>query len=244
MHAAVDRAEPFQLKGTSFNLMVLKVMDPSDDRFFMMLGARTRLAPQLFRGAPVILDFTEASAIDTVEPLRFVERVREHGLMPIAVQGIGPNLAERFGMPIVSGGRGSKVIEPETEAPTAIPTAAPAPAPLPPPPPERNTVVIHEPVRSGRRVYSRGDLIVMSPVSQGAELLADGHIHIYSTLRGRAIAGLNGDRTARIFCQSLQAELVSIAGLYRVMDDIDRKIFKKSVKIYLDADRLCIDLLS
>ena len=64
------------------------------------------------------------------------------------------------------------------------------------------------------------------------------------SVTGRAIAGLNGDRTARIFCLSLQAELVSIAGLYRVMDDIDRKTFKKSVKIHLDADRLCIDLLS
>lgn len=109
----------------------------------------------------------------------------------------------------------------------------------------RRTMIVQEPVRSGRRIYApRGDLIVLAPVSPGAELLADGHIHVYSTLRGRALAGLKGDRSARIFCQSLEAELISIAGLYRVSEDIEKAVFKKSVQIFLEADRLRMDVLS
>jgi septum site-determining protein MinC len=87
-------------------------------------------------------------------------------------------------------------------------------------------------------------LIVLGPVSAGAELLADGHIHVYSTLRGRALAGLSGDRSARIFCQCLQAELVSVAGLYRLSDDMEKSVLKKSVQIFLDADRLRMDVMS
>ncbi len=106
-------------------------------------------------------------------------------------------------------------------------------------------MLIKEPVRSGKRIYARnGDLIVLAPVSPGAELLADGHIHIYNTLRGRALAGLNGDTSARIFCQCLQAELVSIAGLYRLAEDIEKSVLTKSVQIFLEADRLRIDVMS
>jgi len=85
---------------------------------------------------------------------------------------------------------------------------------------------------------------VMGPVSAGAELLADGNIHVYSSLRGRALAGISGDTNARIFCHSLEAELVSIAGLYRVSEDLEKAVFKKSVHIYLDDGYLRMDPLS
>jgi septum site-determining protein MinC len=85
---------------------------------------------------------------------------------------------------------------------------------------------------------------VMGPVSAGAELLADGNIHVYSSLRGRALAGISGDTNARIFCHSLEAELVSIAGLYRVSEDLDASVFKKQVHIYLDDGYLRMDPLS
>src|SRR5262245_60656014 len=238
MHVAADRAEPFQLKGSSFTLVVLKVLDANDDRFFLQLGTRVRQAPQLFRGAPLVLDFSDSPPIDALDAPRFMEKVREQGLLPVAIQGVVPELAQKFELPIISGGRAARLNEPEPE-PAQQSFALP-----PPPPPQKNTMVVTDTVRSGRRVYSRGDLVVLAPVSQGAELLADGHIHIYNVLRGRAIAGLNGDRSARIFCHNLQAELVSIAGLYRVSEDMDRKFFKKPVQIRLEADRLRIDLLS
>ena len=96
--------------------------------------------------------------------------------------------------------------------------AEPAPVPVAPPPPPR-TVTLDKPLRSGQRFYAQGsDLIVMAMVSAGAEVIADGNIHVYAPLRGRALAGASGDRAARIFTTSLEAELVSVAGIYRTFE--------------------------
>ena len=103
-------------------------------------------------------------------------------------------------------------------------------------------MVITEPVRSGRQVYApHGDLVVMAPVSAGGEVLAAGNIHVYGPLRGRALAGLGGDTGARIFCTSLEAEMVSVAGLYRLNETIDPSVFKKPAHIYLNNGYLCLD---
>ncbi|MBJ7417465.1 MAG: septum site-determining protein MinC, partial [Niveispirillum sp.] len=125
------------------------------------------------------------------------------------------------------------------------PAPAPAPAPMPEPAPQRSAMVIAENVRSGRQIYAPGgDLVVIGSVSPGAELLADGSIHVYGALRGRALAGVSGDQGARIFCQSLDAELVSIAGLYRVSEDIGKDIRRRQVQIYLNNGYLHIDPLA
>ncbi|HCP03453.1 MAG TPA: septum site-determining protein MinC, partial [Pseudomonas sp.] len=111
----------------------------------------------------------------------------------------------------------------------------------PPPPAAIAGKIITEPVRGGQQVYARGgDLIVMAPVSAGAELLADGHIHVYGPLRGRALAGVQGNQEARIFCQSLEAELVSIAGQYKVAEDLRKQQWKQAVQISLEGDSLKI----
>ena len=103
------------------------------------------------------------------------------------------------------------------------------------------TLVIDEPVRSGRQIYAEGgDLVVMAKVGAGAEIRADGHIHIYGTLRGRAFAGAQGDTAARIFCRSFEAELVSIAGLWRVREDFDEELMGRPVQIHAEKDTLII----
>lgn len=105
--------------------------------------------------------------------------------------------------------------------------------------------LLTRPVRSGRKVYAQGgDLVVMASISAGAELLADGHIHAYGALRGRALAGVSGDTSARIFCQSLEAELVSIAGFWRVREDIPEDMIGKPVQVFLDGDRIAIEPLA
>jgi septum site-determining protein MinC len=105
--------------------------------------------------------------------------------------------------------------------------------------------VITQPVRSGRQVYAhQGDLVVLATASPGAELLADGHIHVYGPLRGRALAGVSGDTRARIFCRSLEAELVSVAGYWRVRDDIPEDLIGKPVQIFLEDERVMIEPLS
>lgn len=142
---------------------------------------------------------------------------------------------------------------------------APAPAPEPPveqpvvqqnqtqqaeqvagelqPSPEA-TLVIKQPVRSGQKVYAKGrDLLVLASVSTGAEILADGHIHVYGSLRGRAFAGAQGNEEARIFCTDLQADLVSIAGIYMINDDLPDDIRKTAVQISLAGEELKIEPL-
>ena len=104
--------------------------------------------------------------------------------------------------------------------------------------------MITHPVRSGQRIYAAGgDLIVVASVSSGAELLADGNIHVYGALRGRALAGVTGDTSRRIFCYDLQAELVAIAGRYRVSEDIAPSTRGRPVQVLLQDRTLCIDEL-
>jgi septum site-determining protein MinC len=249
-----ERNEPFQLKGGSLTTVVLKLVDPTDEEFFPQLFRRIRQAPSFFKNAPVIIDLEDLSPglAQPIDLRQLQDWLRQHEMIPIGVQGgtpEGQRAAIEAGLPVVPFARSSKADLSGKERAVEEPKAAPEPAKELPlkgePPPARPTVLVKDPVRSGRRIYAKhGDLIVLAPVSAGAELLADGHIHIYSTLRGRALAGLSGDRNARIFCQCLQAELVSIAGLYRLSEDIEKTVYKKSVQIFLEADRLRMDVMT
>jgi septum site-determining protein MinC len=105
-------------------------------------------------------------------------------------------------------------------------------------------MVVDEPVRAGQQIYAEGgDLIALAPVSPGGEVLADGHIHVYSHLRGRAHAGVDGDQSARIYCHSLEAQLVSIAGIYVVNEEIDARFLSKRVQIRCVNDALEMERL-
>lgn len=114
------------------------------------------------------------------------------------------------------------------------------------PPAARETVVIERPVRTGQQVYAeQADLIVLGMVSEGAEVIADGHIHIYAPMRGRALAGAAGNRQARIFIQSMQAELVSVAGIYRTFDQtLPPHLNRRAVQVYFQDGRLAVSALS
>ena len=100
--------------------------------------------------------------------------------------------------------------------------------------------MITQPVRSGQRIYAHGDLIVLATVSSGTEIMAEGNIHVYGSLRGRALAGVQGNEKARIFCSDLQAELVSIAGIYKISEDLSDDIRHKPVQVYLQEHSLII----
>ena len=104
------------------------------------------------------------------------------------------------------------------------------------------TKIIRHPIRSGQQIYAKDtDLIVIGSVSQGAEILADGNIHVYGPLRGRALAGVRGNTDSMIFCSQLQAELVSIAGTYKVIDDIRQTRWQRAAMIRLDRDQLIVE---
>ena len=180
-----------------------------------------------------------------------------HGLQVVGVRGASDALRESAaaaGLPSLAAfKRTPKATAPSTAEPVPDPQPAaeapeaPAPAPQPPPPPVSHpTLIIDRPLRSGQQAYARGgDLVVLAAVNAGAEVIADGSIHIYAPLRGRALAGASGEAGARIFTTRFEAELVSIAGVYRTFEaGIPAPLAGKPVQVQLsdhgEGDRLSI----
>ncbi|MBT76235.1 MAG: septum site-determining protein MinC [Alcanivorax sp.] len=194
------------------------------------VGRRLDEAAQWLRDAPVVIDVADPENSNQIELLAAVDTLRGLGVNLVALARnahLDADTAAMLGLGSISLAGGRDVPRSAEPAPQA---EQPADA--------GHTLVIDQPVRSGQQIYSRGDLIVLAPVSTGAELLAEGHIHVYNTLRGRALAGVRGDQSARIFCQKLDAELVSIAGIYRVAEDLPEQHRKQAVHITLDGDAM------
>ncbi|MFN3791264.1 septum site-determining protein MinC [Massilia sp.] len=185
-----------------------------------------------------------------------VALLKKYRLNAVAVRGAGPEMAEAIrahGLSLDDGSSGVRAPEkeapaapataPEPEPETAPAAAPPAPAPAPALIP---AMIIDTPVRAGQRVYARGtDLIITAVVNNGAEIIADGSIHVYAALNGRALAGASGNPEARIFALSMQPELVSIAGVYRTFDDgFPNDLTRQPAQIKLVGDRLAISSLA
>ena len=177
---------------------------------------------------------------------QLVDVLKKYRLNAVAVRGATPAMAEAIrarGLSIDDGSSGAKPREDADVAPAPQPAPAPAPAahvaaaPL-------GAMIVDTPVRAGQRVYARGcDLIITAVVNNGAEIIADGSIHVYAALHGRALAGASGNAEARIFALSMQPELVSIAGVYRTFDDgFPPELALRPAQIRLHGDRL--DILS
>lgn len=214
---------------------------------------RVERAPKLFARAAVILDFGGLSALpDDASAKALVKALQGVGVHPIALAYGTPEndaLAERLGLPVLAKFRSQyeRAGEPTPAAPERAPARAAEPAPArdaAPPAPTAVAVVESEPglvhalpVRSGQQVFAaHRDLTVLAPVGAGAEVLSDGSIHVYGALRGRALAGAAGFTGARIFCREFHAELVAIAGHYKVLDDVPKALHGKPVQVWLDAD--------
>jgi septum site-determining protein MinC len=173
-----------------------------------------------------------------------VDLLRKYRLNAVAVRGATPAMADAIrarGLALDDGSSGAKPREEADSASAARQspaTAAPAAAPAP------GAMIVDTPVRAGQRIYARGcDLIVTAAVNNGAEVIADGSIHVYAPLNGRALAGASGNAEARIFALSMQPELVSIAGVYRTFDDgFPSEMARQPAQIRLVGDR--IDILS
>jgi septum site-determining protein MinC len=216
-----------------FTLPVLCLLSADMDAVSQELHEKTRQAPQFFHNAPVVIDLHQLSpASGTVNFALLVGLLRGHGLIPVGIRGGTADqkeLAYAMEMAVLADGK--------PEAPLAPPKKA-APEPC------EAAKTVTQPVRSGQRVIAPdGDLIVVAPVSSGAELLAAGNIHVYGALRGRALAGVKGNASVRIFCQHLDAELVSIAGQYRVNEDLKNDVRGAAVQISLKGNRLFIEAL-
>ncbi len=230
-------APPFELKAGSFTLPVLRLLGLNMDSLAQLLGEKVEEAGGFFHNAPVVIDLKEVaeSGGDVEFPL-LVGLMRGYGMIPVGVRGgsEAQNAAAEAMELAILGDTPSRRQE-TVSARKPVPQAAPAAG-------GGVTRTITRPVRSGQRVYAPGgDLIVLAQVSSGAEVMADGHIHIYAPLRGRALAGVKGNQEARIFCQNLQAELVSVAGHYRISENIAAELKGRAVQIHLQERTLLIE---
>ena len=231
-----------EFKGASLAVMTASLRDTDAvrlaDALHMMLGGM----PDFFAGEPAILDFAQlASAPERVDWTAILSLLRRYQVQPIGVRRLPEHLIEgarRAGLAVLgsddlSGERPLGAPQAMPQTPPPAPVAAPAPAPVEPPPPApaaapgpefeqapvAPTLIVDRPLRSGQQVYAKGgDLVLLAGMSPGSEIIADGSIHCYGPLRGRALAGARGDTSARIFSTNFGPELVSIAGVYRTFE--------------------------
>lgn len=254
----------FRMKGTTLTSIVLEVLDFEPDNFEAQLSQKIASAPQFFTRSSLILHLIKPLSATEFELL--VALCRQLQLQPMAVKGevaeLKPTIND-LGLADVSQSKftdsalrsqkasadgGSETSNGNSAAQTQQQTAA-APAQSEPvsttPPNLKPAKVINRPVRSGQQVYAEGsDLVITASVSEGAELLADGNIHVYGTLRGRALAGVKGNTGARVFCQSLDAELISIAGQFIMHETVKGECWKKPAQVYLEEETLRIEPLA
>ncbi len=240
----------FDLRSASVPMLALVLKTTDMAELARELNQRFGTTPDLFAGEPVVIDLSQvADASKSIDWARCLELLRSHKMAPMAVKGGRP--------------------EQQAEALAAgLPTAADDANLLPVPKPETvvrtvvqvqeverevvrevvaagDTVVIDKPLRSGQQVYARGgDLVVLAQVNYGAEVIADGSVHVYAPLRGKAIAGARGNTTARIFSTCMEPDLIAIAGIYRTTESpLPTEVLGKPAQIRLEGEKLVVEPL-
>lgn len=237
-------AHLFDIKSASLDLLAVLLRSGDCQQLEAALAARFGNQVDASQSEAFLLDLDAIAApasldLDQIRALFLAKGIRiialRHRDMAVA------ELARQHGLAYVSANS-----SPRGELNSPPPASEPAPAPAPVPVAvAANTLVIDRPVRAGQQVYAKGgDLVVLATVNVGAELIADGSIHVYAPLRGRALAGARGNTQARIFVQSMEAELVSIAGVYRTIEQaLPDSIQGKPAQIYLENERLVMNAL-
>lgn len=236
-------AAAFQLKGGLYTLTTIQLLANDLDGFQTQLEQKIQQAPNFFCKAPVIIDYKLLNTKEenqNIDFLKLKKILQEKELVLVGIKNANEEQqaqAMQAGLAILRDSNNFQQKEKTAEQPKSTATIAIKPQ-------EASTngnKLITTPVRSGQQIYvPDGDLIITSSVSHGAELLADGNIHVYGVLRGRALAGINGNKEARIFCSSLEAELISIAGNFKISEDIEKQAWKIPAEIYLQEDHLQI----
>lgn len=235
-------AKPLEFKGRMLSLTRVRVTALDIAAIETQLREFARQMPQAVQGMPVLLE--SDLSIDLGGVLSCLKNV---GMQPLAaVDGPLAASARNWGLPVITPETGGKSARPaQVVAPPApVATAAPAPAPIAATPGHRPTRIVSEPVRGGQQIYvQEGDIVVTNMVSPGAEVIADGCVHVYGALRGRAIAGARGDVTARIFCRRFEPELVAVAGIYAVAEQMQGELRGKPVMAWLESGKLKMERL-
>lgn len=235
---AVDRQECFQFKTSFAPCTILQMIRYDLDTLKIQLAEAIQKAPTFFLGAPIIIDLDKIKSHESIDFARLKEILISNNVVPVGVRnGSQTQLdsAVSNGLPVLTIGKLTQNTENKKQDTSQQKMHSHQP-----------TKVVNTPIRSGMQVYAKdADLIVTAPVSAGAELLADGHIHVYGPLRGRAMAGVQGNIHARIFCRTLEAELISIAGYYLTKDDMQPIPERHGmIQVYLDNEQVRIEMIS
>ncbi|MGV3002399.1 septum site-determining protein MinC [Vibrio sp.] len=211
------------LKGSSFALSVLHITEDNVEDSLQFLYNKVEQAPAFFTHAPLVVNIEKAPQLD-IDFTRLRQGIVKAGMVPVGVTGSQSNVVKNHaadaGFAVMSTSK----------------SGYEAPAEMVP------TKVIRTPIRSGQQVYAKdGDLVILNHVSAGAEVIADGSIHIHGTCRGKVMAGASGQKGAMILCDDLQAELVSIAGHYYLSDQIVPEHWQQKMLVTLQDEQLNFD---
>lgn len=242
----------FEIKSANLPLVALLLKSADLTLFRQELQQRYGDMPAFFDNDPLLIDLSLLpDTVVTVDFAALVNTLRSYSLLPIAVRGGKAELiaqAQAVGLVLATDAivqRSAAAATPSPASSAAAPATQPA-APVVP----TSSMVIDKPLRSGQQVYARGrDLIVMAMVNPGAEVIADGHIHVYAPLRGKAMAGARGNTEARIMALSMEAQLLSIAGVYRTSENaLPPSVHGKAAQVRLEShsdgqDKLIIEPL-
>ncbi len=256
-----------ELKGGMYTLLSLQILSAELDAVSEALKSKVQQAPGFFKDTPIVLDVSPIEENETVDTARLLDIITEHHLIAIAARVLDPNstVAEAISLPVLDTGQSqpsNKKTEYEISGEQSDEEQAgdileeedvdnvegdsvhleshkilemPASGPT----------IITRPVRSGQQVYAQGgELVVLAQAGAGAELISDSNIHVYGPLRGRALCGVTGNTNARIFCRSLEAELVSVAGNFKPLEEIPADLKGQPAQIWWDGNKLRIEAMN
>jgi len=234
------KAPGIKLKASLAPMTALEITSFDPEDFERELSAKVAQAPGFFENLPVVIGLEKYTA-PSLDFQQLLDICNAHSLKAIGVRGASLEIQDQarahdlgilakqkekspaFDENEAQAANAEKAAETETTTQVEFKTVA------------QVSKVVHHPIRSGQQVYAAdGDLIILASVSAGAEILADGNIHVYGALRGRALAGVKGNTSARIFCHNMAAELVSVAGQYKISEDIPGSALGKPCQVYLE----------
>src|SRR6202790_306915 len=230
MNAMAQPTPPLvRMRGRSYVAFVFSPVVPIVG-WLEEIDATLARSPGFFVGKPVVLDLA-AVDLSPSAIAHLVASLEQRDIRILGIEGVDATDLVASMPPLLTGGRNCVVMQNEPKKPQAKPKST--------------SLLLESPVRSGQSVvFTEGDVTVLGSVGSGAEIVAGGSIHIYGTLRGRAMAGVNGNSTARIYCQKIEAELLAIDGYYQTAEEIDVALRHRPAQAWLDGDVMKITPLN
>ncbi|MBD3846992.1 septum site-determining protein MinC [Bosea sp. SSUT16] len=244
MTDVLTQPRPIRLKGRSYLALTLTPEQPFEDWLARLDDLASRSAGFFLR-RPVVLDVSGLE-IDRAELRELVGKLGSRQVRIMGIEGASPSLLGSDLPPAMADGRPTSDFEAPVAAESPKADAVASSEPVAPQLPKAvPSIIVTQPVRSGQSlVFLEGDVTVIGSVASGAEIVAGGSVHVYGTLRGRAMAGTMGNGAARIFCRKLEAELIAIDGYYKTAEDMEPGLRGKSVQIWLENEAFKVEALA